>query len=244
MADIFKQNNIVVIGIIICLNLFSCQESKPKISSNTDLKNKSKIVDSVPTEENKIKYIQQRIDDGETPKMIIDSGILLDSLYGKTYMDGLIFHLNKYSGTGFVTTKKDLNNDNIVTWGCKGLDIKNLNNIFWKNAPDVTKVEGGRKGDGMINTNAILANCEENGIAAKLCRNLGNHWFLPSVGELKLMHTNLFSKNKGNLRPLHYYWSSTEFDSDNVYTYHFDENIYSYTTKDNSYLRVRAVKAF
>lgn len=46
--------------------------------------------------------VQVRLDDGQTPKQIVSSGVSADSLYGKTYGGGFIFQFDEASGSGKV----------------------------------------------------------------------------------------------------------------------------------------------
>jgi hypothetical protein len=48
--------------------------------------------------------IQQRLDDGETPKQMYDKGVTLPDLLGKTYAGGTIAYFNTSTGAGLVIT--------------------------------------------------------------------------------------------------------------------------------------------
>jgi len=170
--------------------------------------------------------VQMLLDIGKTPKELYDNGVPLDSLYGKTYEGGLIFYLNTSNGFGLVAATQDQatrNQNKQVRWGCPNTDIINLNNVM-DTPSDLETVVGARIGDGMLNTNAILAGCDEEDIAAKLCAELilngKDDWFLPSRGELNLMFKNLADPDgdgmvhdSNNLGEFTYkiYWSSTEY---------------------------------
>lgn len=173
-----------------------------------------------------ISQVQTLLDRGKTPKELYDGNTPLDSLYGKTYEGGLIFYLNIIDGSGLVAATEDLttkNQNKQIRWGCPTIDIMYLNNV--KDTPsDSETVIGARVGDGMLNTNAILAGCDEEDIAARLCAELilngKNDWFLPSRGELNLMFKNLADPDgdgnvhdSNNLGKFTYeiYWSSTEY---------------------------------
>jgi hypothetical protein len=77
-------------------------------------------------------------------------------------------------------------------------------------------------GDGKTNTIAIL-NFDSNAPAAKACVEYSSNgktdWFLPSLGELIAMYTNLSAQGKGNFETLRLdglgnasYWSSSQHD--------------------------------
>ncbi len=95
---------------------------------------------------------------------------------GMDYQGGIIFYLDETGKHGLISAKEDLGP---APWGCSGTSIPA--------AQDFT--------DGRANTIAILANCSERGIAARLCdkyvvREKGDHgkkyddWFMPSFTQL------------------------------------------------------------
>jgi len=97
-------------------------------------------------------------------------------------------------------------------------------------------------GSGKINTQAIIENCGEANIAAKLCtayRGGGkSDWFLPSKDELNLMCTNL---DKLGLAAS--YWSSSEGNAQLVWVCDFG-NCEPQTCEKDDYMHVRAARAF
>jgi len=186
--------------------------------------------------------IQALLGGGKTPKELFDLGIPLDSLYGKMYFDGFIFYLNTDDGTGMVAANGDQSVSAI--WGCYGTDIDNLNNIeSFSVDPDETP--GARIGDGKANTDAILAQCNTDGIAAKLCRDLGEEWFLPSFVELDLMYTNLKLNGHGRFAVGYsFYLSSTEFNTYFAWGRFFDNGREGNNSKMNDFPHVRAARTF
>jgi len=102
--------------------------------------------------------------------------------------------------------------------------------------------EGARIGDGAANTNAILAECTTNDIAANLCRDLGDDWFLPSRGELNLMYTNLHKNVLGGFAA-DLYWSSTESRYLIVWGQNFNGGVLLELVKPDK-RNVRAARAF
>ena len=169
--------------------------------------------------------VQALLNAGQTPKALFDLGISLDSLYGKTYMDGLIFYLNTTDGKGLVAAKENQSND--AEWGCISSGV----NAY-----------GALIGDGAANTTAILTRCMDDGIAAKLCRDLGTNWFLPSKEELSLMRANLYINGHGGFTN-YLYWSSTEFDINFAWFQSFTWGTQNDANKSYS-VCVRAARAF
>ena len=84
-------------------------------------------------------------------------------------------------------------------WGCQGTSIAGTSAAV---------------GTGETNTALILANCTTAGTAAQLCDNFSingfNDWFLPSSGEMDLIHDVLFVNNIGNI-PNAFHWTSTQY---------------------------------
>lgn len=184
--------------------------------------------------------IQFLLDGGTTPQTLYEGGVTLDQLYGKIYADGFIFYLNTDNGKGLVAATE--NQSAAAVWGCERTDIMDLINVTdVPNGPET--IVGTRIFDGMPNTNAILAACVPNdGIAAKLCRDLGEEWFLPSRGELNLMYTNLHKNGHGDFAP-DFYWSSTENTSISAWKQNFTDGDQNVILKLST-VHVRAARAF
>ncbi len=96
---------------------------------------------------------------------------------GMEFQGGIIFYLDETGKHGLISAKEDLGP---APWGCYGTSI--------------TAAQGQGLDDGLSNTLAIIANCPEPGIAARLCdgyivREKGDHgkkyddWFMPSFGQ-------------------------------------------------------------
>ncbi len=169
--------------------------------------------------------------ENHTPDELVRGGIPLDSLYGKMYEGGFIFYVNTIDGSGLVAASVD-QAMNQVPWGCQGIDVDGA--------------EGKMIGDGKTNTIDIVAACMTDGIAARLCDELNlnekSDWFLPSLEELNLMHTNLWRNGHGGFA-VGFYWSSTENDSSNAWFQNFLNGAQNFSDKMNT-RRVRAARAF
>ena len=171
--------------------------------------------------------IQSLLDGGKTPKTLFDDGFSLEHLYGRTYEGGFIFYLNTDDGTGMVAATE--NQSDGAEWGCIGATIAGA--------------DGMEIGTGVQNTTDILNGCTEAGIAAKLCRDKGEDWFLPSIDELNLMYTNLHLNGHGEFAADNY-WSSSETQLDMfVFYWSFNNGIDNFTTKIVNY-NVRAARNF
>jgi len=53
------------------------------------------------------------------------------------------------------------------------------------------------------------------------CKNLGNGWRLPNKDEIAVMYEQLHTKGKGNFRVDNFYWSSSEYNAYNAWTFSF-----------------------
>jgi hypothetical protein len=198
--------------------------------------------------------VQAFLDDGKTPIELFDGGIMLDSLYGKIYLGGFICYLDTLDGTGLIAAMEDQSLG--AEWGCDGMNINNMYDVLecmddcLQPEPEDT-FEGARIGDGALNTEAILSQMctSESGgdIAAKLCRDLGEDWFLPSRGELNTMYTNLHQRGHGNFESTVYWssteWTSTEFNLAGAWIQIFG-NSYQFPDGKAAECRVRAMQAF
>lgn len=141
-------------------------------------------------------YVQNMLNDGETPQSIIGSGFPVDSLYGRVYQGGFIFYFNNQDNSGLVAAPNDY--DFYVPY-CEDNSL--------------TNATGTAIGTGQQNTTLIMTNCGISGTSADYCNSLlmsgFSDWFLPSRDELLAIYTNLKLNGYGNLS-WDNYWSSTE----------------------------------
>ncbi|MDA9656370.1 hypothetical protein N9S96_01745, partial [Flavobacteriales bacterium] len=172
--------------------------------------------------------IQELLDIGINPLDIVNAGYSINSLYGKYFQGGLIYYINTTTGDGMIINETDLPQ---VDWGCN-------NNLV-----------GGTQigiGTGQANTNLILSSCSQSGIAAQICDTLiidgYDDWHLPSYGDLSAMFTNL-QLNGYTSFDNYYYWSSSEFDNDEAYMFHFYLGYGGFSSKSSNY-NVRATRSF
>jgi hypothetical protein len=137
------------------------------------------------------------------PEIVFTTATPSTLYIGQNYAGGIIFYLDELGEHGLVCAATDQGN---YTWGCQGTNIITSTAI----------------GTGASNTAAIVALCATSNTAAKICDNLVlegySDWFLPSKDELNLMLINLNKNGIGNL--VNYYWSSSEYDSNNAWYYY------------------------
>jgi len=148
---------------------------------------------------------------------------------GSTYGGGIVFYIDASGQHGLVCAPSDQGS---FQWGCYLTDIGGTSTAF---------------GTGQANTNLILSGCSTRPIAASVCDNLVlngySDWYLPSLGELQLLYSNLRVQGIGGFLNDIYY-SSSQFNPYDAWCMFFDYgNVYN-GAKDHPSYRVRAVRAF
>jgi len=166
---------------------------------------------------------------------------------GDFYGGGVVFYIFESGDTGYVAGE---------THGLIAAVQDQSSGIRWYNGSYATTgATATTVGTGSANTDAIIAaqGATETSYAAGVARAYTGggftDWFLPSKDELNQMYRNkatintTASANGGSNFSTNFYWSSTEYDSNNAWGQFFDNGVQYVGTKDGTY-NVRAVRAF
>lgn len=180
--------------------------------------------------------IQKKLNNGVSPKELINLGAKTDLFMGLRYQGGMIFNIDD-SGKGLMAALAD--HSEMAPWSCKGFSVSGANETH--------------KGSGRQNTEAILNDpCQSNdGVisAAEICAQFkgGNHndWFLPSIDELNEMYLTIGQGSDNNLGGFKdaNYWSSTEHDPGTAFMQQFVNGSQGPDLKTFK-VRVRAIRSF
>ena len=167
---------------------------------------------------------------------------------GDFLQGGVVFYIFVDGDTGYVAGE---------THGLIAAVQDQSSGIRWYNGINVTTgATGTAIGTGSANTDAIInvQGPTETSYAAGLARAYtgGGHidWFLPSKDELNKMYLNkniintTAAANSGSDFSANNYWSSTEYDSNTAWVQYFGNGGQGYYDKLNTYVNVRAVRAF
>ncbi len=151
--------------------------------------------------------IQRRLDEGETPFEIVNSGVDKELLYGLFYQGGHLFYVDEIDEYGMVAHIQS----NLFYWGCAGTLI-----------PDAS---GTSFGTGPNQTSSIVQNCADPLTAAFYCDQLNvngyEDWWLPNRMEMALMANNIryvlpnyFPGTYDNIL----FWTSSQYDEYEAYS--------------------------
>ena len=134
------------------------------------------------------------------------------------------------SGYAYISAAADQSDK--AEWGCQGTNISGTLSAI---------------GTGIANTALIVAGCDEDGISARICDELVlngySDWFLPSVGELSRMYTQLDANGFGNFANQSY-WSSTQSSATQAYTIDFNNGNTNAHQKSQTNRHTRAMRRF
>jgi TonB-dependent SusC/RagA subfamily outer membrane receptor len=149
-------------------------------------------------------------------------------VFGEYLYGGYIFYVDETGEHGLVCAPSD----------------QSLNALWGHSVP--AGAVGRAIGTGYQNTTDIVLGCPEEGIAARLCYDLEmngySDWLLPSIDELFLMYTNLYTKGLGGFKDC-FYWSSTQ-DKYGAWVVSFYYGSKSNHDRNENAIRTRAVRAF
>ena len=182
--------------------------------------------------------VQQRLDQGETPLEIYQSGVPMEHIFGKKYQNGVIFYMNTQTGEGLVCSESDIFNNGFQSyynvWGDENFAL-----------PAGVSLQDG-VGAGEHNT-SVLAPLS--GVNESVLNEVGTYsgetnWYLPSQQELMMIHNNLHRLRLADFS-LELYWTSS-VENDMVICIDFSDNSIAnpVVVEPTAVVRARAVKRF
>jgi len=166
--------------------------------------------------------------------------LLNDSIgIGDFYAGGTVFYFDGKGG-GLVCSESDLPGEgDEVPWGGEGTPIGSTSVTIGTGATNTTAIVA------IYGTNEPYNNRSD--YAAKLCSDLVLNdyydWFLPSLDELTLIGTNLYTQGLGGVNLGGTYWSSSEYSSDKSVAKQLGSAWVEHGWKSQTY-QVRAVRVF
>jgi len=138
-----------------------------------------------------------------------------DLCVGDFYLGGIIIALTSPNSGTLIYP----NNLQSAQWGCLGTSIPTSDD------------------NGVSNTNLIVGQCLESGIAARLCSDLGDGWFLPSLSEINQPAVKAYLNNSQR------YWTSSQKDAGTAWSMNAQSSIPETLSKDEI-ASVRPLKQF
>ena len=163
---------------------------------------------------------------------------------GESYGGGKVFYVYDNGQHGLIAATADQNGGTAVRWYAGSF----TNTMAYGGQT----VGGTGIGAGKSNTDLIIANqgLGDGGIyAARVCHEYSvtvggvtyEDWYLPSLEELNLLY---LQKNVVGVFAVGFYWSSTEYATNDAWSQYFTNGFQNYVNGKVSLSSVRAVRAF
>lgn len=183
---------------------------------------------NVSCEKDKDLTVQEHLDKGADLSQILQD-YPVDSLLGRTYRGGYIFHVYSATNECLVVSSNEISAS--AEWGCPGLNIPGADSL--------------EIGAGQSNSSSILSNCSSSTNAASVCdfspAEGFSDWYLPSAAELFEIYDKVYLNGYGNFNSTDAFWSSSQFsDFDAVFLSFTDGNLNNRPKSDQ--LKVRGVR--
>jgi hypothetical protein len=154
---------------------------------------------------------------------------------GDDYKGGKVAYILKSNDVGYIAGE---------VHGIIAAPTDQSSGIGWGCYPTFLNITSTSIGSGSVNTSAIVTNCSNLNIAARICQDLELNgyidWYLPSFDELKQLYYNRFSI--GSFENVAY-WSSTEFNQNDAWKVVFSNGVDAPDDKFYTH-SVRAIRSF
>ncbi len=182
--------------------------------------------------------------------ILINQGVIYSSFVrhlGERYQGGIVFYVEPRGLHGLVAAEVDASEG--ITWqnsegGEKIVNAKG-NGLFAGDSNTRLIISEQTIDDQTGNFAALVAASftKDDSGSNRCLSNCYGGWYLPSLYELQLMHTNLAQAGLGDFAQA-LYWSSTENAVTNAFAVDFSTGKKGLQDKSNETIRVRPIRAF